>query len=108
MASTTILEATEKLDQFIHVLDDLYWEASLMEHKDILHNLARNLTDELIELHKVSIQDGHFKYEPISEQLRTISPQLAWLGDNLSLIARRTRTFSDAQPLVREIQLLIN
>ncbi|MFC3852628.1 hypothetical protein ACFOSD_07265 [Salinispirillum marinum] len=108
MTRITILEATEKLDIFIKMLDDLYWETASMDHKDILHNLSRNLTDELIELHKVSIQDGHFKYEPISEQLRSISPQLGWLADNLSQVARRTRTYNEAHKLVREIQLLIN
>ena len=108
MSSTTLLMATETLDQFIRALDDVYWEASDLAEKDVIYNISRVLTDELIELHKVSIQDGHYKYEPVGENLRNIIPQLAWLNDNLSRITRRTDTQSEVQPLLRVIQQLIS
>ncbi|MEX1058247.1 MAG: hypothetical protein WED11_10980 [Natronospirillum sp.] len=108
MSSTTILMATETLDHFIGQLDAVYWEASVMEHKDVVFNISRVLTEELIELHKVSIQDGHYKYEPVSENLRTIIPQLAWLNDHLTQITRRTDTQADVQPVLRRVQQLIS
>ncbi|MCH8550919.1 MAG: hypothetical protein LAT62_03215 [Natronospirillum sp.] len=108
MSSTTLLMATETLDQFIRALDDVYWEASDIADKDVIFNISRVLTNELIELHKVSIQDGHYKYEPVGENLRTIIPQLSWLNDNLSRVTRRTDTTTEIQPLLRTIHQLIS
>lgn len=108
MSSQTIVMATETLDQLTRLLDDVYWEATSIEHKDLVFNLSRVLTEELIELHKVSVQDGHFKYEPVSENLRDIIPQLSWLNDNLNLVTRRSRTFTEAELLLRKVQQLIS
>lgn len=108
MPSSTILSATETLDQFIVHLDAVYWEAAVMEHKDVVFNVSRVLTKELMELHKVSIQDGDYEYEPVSEDLRSILPQLAWLSDHLPRITRRTPTQAEVQPLIRLVQQLIS
>ena len=90
--SNTINRATIEIDDVLPLLNSAYWEASSTSHKDILHNLTWLLTMEVIELHKVSVQDGHYKYEPVNDHVRHILPELRWLSENLSTVVSRTET----------------
>ena len=96
--SCTILQATQEIDDLLPLLDRAYWEASNIDHKDTIHNVIWLLTQEVVELHKVSIQDGHYRYEPVTETIRHALPQMRYLAENLSEICRRTNTHRSLSP----------
>ncbi|WP_428242163.1 hypothetical protein [Gynuella sp.] len=96
--SITILQATQEIDDLLPLLDRAYWEANSIDHKDTIHNVIWLLTQEAIELHKVSIQDGHYRYEPVTETIRHALPQMRYLAENLSEVCRRTNTHKALSP----------
>ncbi len=105
--SATILVASRTIDELIPYLDDAYWESSQIKHKDLLHNLMRVLTEEAHELHKVSVQDGDYKYEPVSEGIRYLPAQLVWLNENLSSVIPRTSTALRIGPELHKVITLL-
>ena len=108
MSSTTISEATRIIHEAAMALDDLYWEASTIEHKDLVYNLIINLKNEELELNKVSVQDGHYRYEPVSEHFRQIGAQLRWLSTHLNAIAKRTETSSQIGLAIQQLIALLS
>lgn len=61
-----IAEASNHIAELLGMLNNAYWEASSLENKDANYNLVRILTNEYIELMKISVQDHHYPYEVIS------------------------------------------
>lgn len=62
---------------------DAYWETNSIDQKDRFFAMKSILQDELDELHKLSVQDHVYPYEPInpsllqlSDKLRTLLPEL--------------------------------
>lgn len=107
MSGFTITYATETLNEIIYALDDAYWEAGTIEYKDAVYNVQRVFTEELIELHKVSVQDGDYKYEPVNEGLRNLAASIAWMRENLSVVCRRTHTQHRVAELLQRVQPLL-
>jgi hypothetical protein len=66
MSKITIAQATNLLNEFVVVLEDVYWEANELAVKDQVFEVVRLLSAELTELQKVSLQDDHYDYEVIS------------------------------------------
>lgn len=90
--SATINRATIEIDEILPMLNNAYWEASNQHHKDMIHNITWLLTMEVIELHKVSVQDGHYKYDPVNDYVRHIMPELRWFSENMSKVICRTES----------------
>lgn len=88
--SSTIGQALEDLAEVLPLLEDAYWVCDGIEHKNLLHNLIWMLANEMMELQKVSVQDGHFKYEPVTENLNRILPQLQLVREKVHTIILRT------------------
>lgn len=105
--ATTILNASRLIDDFIPMLDDVYWESSNIGHKDVIYNMITVLSEEAAELHKVSVQDGDYKYEPISERIRYLPAQLVWLNENISVVIPRTKTALNTGPQLHKILTLL-
>lgn len=107
MTGLTITYATETLNEIIYALEDAYWEAGTIESKDAVYNIQRSFTEEVIELHKVSVQDGDFKYEPVNEGLRHLASNISWLRENLSSVCRRTQTQHRLAGLLQQVLPLL-
>ena len=107
MASVNLQQASQILDDLIPVLDDMYWEASTVDHKDMIYNLIRLITDEAIELHKVSVQDGHYPYESVTEIFPVVRSSMTPIRENLSRICRRTKTEKEASEHLQRLTKLL-
>lgn len=106
--SSTINRATIEIDEILPMLNNAYWDASNMADKDTIHNVTWLLTMEAIELHKVSVQDGHYKYEAVNDYVRHILPELRWLTENLSRITSRTESRLALGPQLQKVINLFN
>ncbi|KZY29827.1 MULTISPECIES: hypothetical protein [unclassified Oleiphilus] len=88
---------------FHELLDAAYWEASSLEHKDIIYDIISQFSQEIAELNKLSIQDHHYPYEFITEGIRRIPPKLTNLEDQLPTIIKRTQTMADMREALSNI-----
>lgn len=100
-----IANAIRTLEFVAQVLDNAYWEASEIAHKDALHNMISVLHGELNELAKLSVEDHSMAYEPITTHFRGARVKLQLLQTNLPLWVRRSAT---AHQLEAELPTLLN
>lgn len=100
-----IANAIRTLEYVAQILDNAYWEASEIAHKDALHNMVSVLHGELNELAKLSVEDHSMAYEPITAAFRGAKAKLQLLQTNLHLWVRRSPT---ANQLETELPTLIN
>lgn len=107
MKQLTLAEATGLLDEFVYALDNAYWQASSVDHKDRLYNLIRLLTEEVIELHKVSVQDGGYPYEPAGDDFTELDAPLNWLKNNLDEVCKRSGTHQEVSALINQVSWLV-
>jgi len=101
--SSTISSATQEIGDLLILLDNAFWESNSIEHKDILYNIITILNAEVMELNKVSVQDGNYRYEPATETMRILGPQLDWLLENMKHVAIRTNTASPLGSQLRKV-----
>ena len=104
---TTLSKATELFDQLVILLDDAYWEASNINDKDMLHNLSRINTLELIELNKVSGLDGDLLYEAATDGFRASKTDFRRLLEHLPHVSQRANTSLELQSIIPDIIKLI-
>ncbi|TVP60142.1 MAG: hypothetical protein EA349_01840 [Halomonadaceae bacterium] len=95
MAQATVADALREFMTFMDILDDAYWEAARIEHKDSLYDIISIFTKEVSELNKLSVQDHHYPYEIISEGLQRVVPRLERINEEQLVIIPRTRTGHD-------------
>ena len=88
---------------FNELLDDAYWEASSIEDKDLIYDIISQLSKEVAELNKLSVQDHHYPYEFITEGIRRITPQIAALEEDLDRIVKRTQTRTDMRDMLSNV-----
>lgn len=103
MSSPTIAHALEEFMTFGEILDDAYWEASSIAHKDQLYDIISIFTHEVAELNKLSIQDHHYPYEIITEGMGRVLPKLDKLIDQRENIVQRTATLIDLKEVTSNI-----
>ncbi len=107
MATPTIAQVIEEFMSFYDILDDAYWEASTVAHKDHLYNIISIFNHEISELNKLSIQDHHYPYEIITEGIRTIEPRLEELDRSRDDIIHRTRTLVDIKDIISNVMAIL-
>lgn len=83
MDRKTIADAIRYLETILTVLDNAYWEASSIQHKDSLYDLIAIVHAELNETAKLSVEDHYIAYEPISAHFRASGPRFRLLQNNL-------------------------
>lgn len=105
MERVHIANAIRTLEFVVQVLDNAYWEASEVAHKDAIHNMISVLHGELNELAKLSVEDHSMAYEPITTAFRGAKGKLQLLQTNLHLWVRRSST---AYQLETELPTLSN
>ena len=104
---TTLSQATDLFDQLVNLLDNAYWEASNIEHKDLIHNLQRISSIELIELNKVSGLDADMPYEAATYGLRSSKMEFRKLMEKIQEICRRTKTSTDLNNILPDVIKII-
>ena len=95
MTNASVADALREFMAFLEILDDAYWEADRIQHKDTLYDIISIFHKELSELNKLSVQDHHFPYEITTEGLQRVVPKLERLTANQEAIIQRTQTATD-------------
>jgi len=103
MNQLTISHVSREFDAFLELLDDAYWEASCIEHKDFIYDIIGVFSKEVNELNKLSIQDHHFPYECITEGIRRILTKLNELEERRNDIVGRTKTYRDLSEVLSNV-----
>lgn len=98
MSKLTIAQATNLFDEFVVVLEDVYWEANTLEVKDEVFALIRLLSAELTELQKISLQDDHYDYEVISTKPSVLRDSVKGVLENVVPSILRLQTLQRLSP----------
>ena len=107
MPKPSIAHVINEFLAFGELLDDAYWEASNIEHKDFIYNIISLFSQEISELNKLSIQDHHYPYEFISEGIRRVAPKILSLEENMNDIMKRTKTLTDMRDVLSNIIVIL-
>ena len=106
MANPSIATAAELIESMLAVLDDAYWEAGTLEKKDAIYSLVALLHNEKAEIAKLSIQDHHLEYEPITSDFRHVRSKLNALRKLLDEFVMRPRTAREIDRLFAKVVAL--
>lgn len=104
MERVTIAHAVRNLEALLHLMDNAYWEASQIAHKDSIYDMISTLHIEINELAKLSVDDHYMAYEPTTSDFRNSQHALKQLQRELSAWVIRSRT---AKALTAELPQVI-
>ena len=107
MPKPTIAHVINEFMAFGELLDDAYWEASCLEHKDFIYDIISMFSQELAEIHKLSVQDHHYPYEYITEGLRRLAPKVAEVETRKAEIIQRTKTLKDIGEVLSNVMVIL-
>lgn len=107
MTPTTISDAATHIQDLIVLLDNAYWEASSIESKDLIYDVIHVVQAEYTEINKLSIQDHHMPYEPISREFHEMKHKFSLLRKMMSTAVMRSSTSSALEQLMPKISQLI-
>lgn len=103
MNQTSVADTLREYMSLLELLDDAYWEAGTIHHKDMLYDIISILSKEVAELNKLSIMDHHYPYEVITEGIRRVVPKLERLDDNREDVIQRTQTLTDFRDILSSV-----
>ncbi len=103
MSQTSVADTLREYLSLLELLDDAYWEASTIQHKDMLYDIISIFNQEVAELNKLSVQDHHYPYEVITEGIRRVVPRLEDLDEQRHTIIQRTQTLTDFRDIVSSV-----
>jgi len=92
---------------FGELLDDAYWEAASMPHKDFIYDIISLLSQEVIELKSMNVNEHHYPYEFMSEGIRRITPKLSQLENRLDEYISRTQTLTDMREVLSNVIVIM-
>lgn len=98
----SIANAANILEELLRGLDEAYWEAASIERKDYFYDIISAVHSELSELGKLSVQDHHLEYEPITLEFRAARAKLSRLRKVLDEYVQRTSTAVRLEVLINE------
>jgi len=107
MPNPSIAHVMNEFLAFGELLDDAYWEASNIEHKDFIYDIISLFSQEISELNKLSVQDHHYPYEFISEGIRRAAPKIISLEESMNDIMKRTKTLTDMREVLSNIIVIL-
>lgn len=108
MTPAKISDACQEFFALVEVLDDAYWEASSMQHKDAIYDVLSVFQMEIAELNKLSIQDHDYPYEMITEGMRQVAHKLHHLQTVIREIVDRTRTQIRLKRCLKNVILIVD
>ncbi|GAA0845748.1 hypothetical protein [Marinobacter pelagius] len=103
MTQTTIADTLREYQSLLELLDDAYWEAGSIQHKDMLYDIISVLSQEIAEINKLNTQDHHYPYEVITEGMRRLVPKLERLDEQREDVIQRTQTLTDFRDLLSSV-----
>ena len=103
MTQTSVADTLREYLSLLELLDDAYWEASSIHHKDMLYDIISIFSQEVAEINKLSIQDHHYPYEVITEGIRLVVPKLERLDENREDVIQRTQTLTDFRDILSSV-----
>jgi hypothetical protein len=103
MPTASITDAIRTLEELISSLNNAYWEASTLDRKDRFYDVISTINVELSELAKLSIQDHHLEYEPITPEFRQANAKLSNLRKLLDDSVLRSSTASKLEADIGEV-----
>ncbi|MEH6560188.1 MAG: hypothetical protein V7713_02035 [Marinobacter sp.] len=103
MSQTSVADTLREYLSLLELMDDAYWEASSIAHKDMLYDIISIFSQEVSEINKLSIQDHHYPYEVITEGIRRVVPTLEKLDENREEIIQRTQTLTDFRDILSSV-----
>ena len=92
MERITVANAMRNLETLLQVLDNAYWEAGEIAHKDVIYDIISTVHMEINELAKLSVEDHYMAYEPITAAFRNSQVKLKVLHNNLQNWVNRSTT----------------
>ncbi len=104
MNQTSVADTLREYLLFLELLDDAYWEAGCIAHKDMIYDIISIFNQEVAELNKLSIQDHHYPYEVITEGIRRVVPKLERLDAARHDVIQRTQTMTDFRDISSSVQ----
>ena len=104
----SIADASGDIQELISILDNAYWETATIERKDLIYSIIALLGSENTEINKLSIQDNHLPYEPISEDFRELKNKLNQLRKMMDEVVMRSVTARALDRLIPKITSLLN
>lgn len=107
MSTATVADALREFLGLLELLDDAYWEAGTIQHKDMIYDIISIFSQEVSELNKLSIQDHHFPYEIISEGMRRVIPKLDRLDEYKDDVIQRTQTLIDFRDILSLVMTIL-
>ncbi|MBC6904836.1 hypothetical protein DWB84_05090 [Saccharophagus sp. K07] len=108
MDRITVADAARSLETLLQILDNAYWEASDIAHKDVIYDIISTLHGEISELAKLSIEDHYMAYEPITAAFRKSHIKLKTLQTNLQHWVLRSSTASHLEQELPAVMQLLN
>lgn len=103
MTQPSVADTLREYLSLLELLDDAYWEAGTMQHKDMLYDTISILNQEVAEMNKLSLQDHHYPYEVITEGMRRMVPRLERLDEQRESIILRTQTLTDFRDILSSV-----
>ena len=100
MTTKTVADALHVFYELNSAFADAYCETNDISNKDLFFAMRSLLQDELDELHKLSMQDHIYPYEPINPSVLKLSGKLRKLAPKLEGIVFRTQTNSRLNDLI--------
>jgi len=103
MRQTTVADTLREYQSLLELLDDAYWEASTIRHKDMLYDIISIFSQEVAEINKLSVMDHHYPYEVITEGIRRVVPKLERLDEQREDVIQRTQTLTDFRDILSSV-----
>jgi len=103
MNQTSVADTLREYLSLLELLDDAYWEACSIQHKDMLYDIISIFSQEVAEINKLSVMDHHYPYEVITEGIRRVVPKLERLDENREEVIQRTQTLTDFRDILSSV-----
>jgi hypothetical protein len=103
MRQTSVADTLREYQSLLELLDDAYWEAGTIHHKDMLYDIISIFSQEVAEMNKLSVMDHHYPYEVITEGIRRGVPTLERLDEQREEVIQRTQTLTDFRDILSSV-----
>lgn len=100
MTTKTVADALHVFYELNEEFANAYWETSNIDNKDLFFAMKSLLQLELDELHKLSIQDHEYPYEPSTRGVIQLSRKLRNLLPQLDGLLYRTQTINTLEDII--------
>ncbi|MBJ7536761.1 hypothetical protein [Marinomonas transparens] len=100
MSKKNVADALNVFYELKAAFSNAYWETNDINQKDRFFAMKAMLQDELDELHKLSVQDHNYPYEPINPIVQQLNDKLRELLPTLNQVVYRPQTLNHLTELI--------